>query len=97
MSRYNVGQAIGIFDEEPVVYGHVNEAAFIEAMVASDNWDRDDVQEYLPLKLAHEWWRMTPAPKDDPDIRSYVHPAEPHARGAFPVTVRVYDLASENA
>lgn len=58
--------------------GHHDFALFSEAVMA-----QDDVRKMSEPK--HAWWRFVPAPEGD-DHSSYMHPAKPHSRGAFPVT-----------
>lgn len=66
--------------------GHVDRYLFAQAANAfsgaDTEWDRRHVRS---AKVRHEWWRTVPM-AGDPGFSQFLS-AEPHSRGAYPVTV----------
>ena len=80
--RYKPGDIL-IRDEGLTLYGHLNAEAFRQAMVDVGEWDDGSA---APGQVRQTWYRWTPAQPGD-DYSFWAWPAEPHSRGAFPVTV----------
>lgn len=66
--------------------GHVDRYQFAQAANAfsgaDSEWDRRHVR---AAKVRHEWWRTVPI-AGEPGFTQFLS-AEPHSRGAYPVTV----------
>lgn len=65
--------------------GHHDREKFHDRVDHDYDLHRDDRRQFQPKEVTHEWWRCVPM-RGDPGMTMF-RPAEPHARGAFAVTV----------